>query len=449
MRRFLVSCVISLLGLTVLTAVSPAYGDATTPVGWGTTGGPFGVVGINSGSAFDFSASSYSLSSMDPLTATMSMTALGTQMSIDTTITSELASQDLLALDHAETARMARLIEEQRRAAAARANASGQKGLKSGAVPAQYEQLVLNAVSQYCPALDPAILAAQIEAESNWNPRAQSPVGAKGIAQFMPGTWASYGVDGNNDGKKDVYDPQDAIPAAAKYDCVVRDIVRNVPGDLDSNMLAGYNAGPGAVKKFNGIPPYQETQKYVTKILARSQELSSGEESTADGSSQTSVDAAGCPTSAPSGTLRGKASKIGINKICADSVAAAPTPEAARAIKFALRNLGAPYSQPKRMQNGYYDCSSFVMRSYNAAGLKVLEGGWAPNTYAIQNKRWAKRISFSSRKPGDLTYPFQGHIAMTLAHGLKVHTNRPGDVSHVNGDYSSAVLTIRVVPSLV
>jgi cell wall-associated NlpC family hydrolase len=389
----------------------------------------------------DFASSGYSMSSIDPSTSTMTMGVLGTSLSDDYAVTADLANSDMSAIDSAELAVQARLLEEARRAALA--SQRDKAKLKSGSVPAQYEPLVLDAVSNFCPQLSPAILAAQIEAESNWNPTATSPVGASGIAQFMPGTWATHGVDGNGDGTKNVLDPADAIPAAAKYDCSVRDTVRKVPGDPDSNMLAGYNAGPGAVLKYRGIPPYAETQSYVSKILSRASEMTDYEE----GSSGEAGTSAGCPTRAPAGTLRDGARKFSIEQICADSVAQARSPEAARAIKYALRNLGAPYSQPNRMKEFSFDCSSLVARAYHSAGLtKTLPNNWAPTTYALAAAPYTQDISFESRRPGDIMYPFAGHVTMSLAHGLKVHTNRPGDVAHVNDVYGKQWKTQMILP---
>lgn len=429
--------------LTSQVAMASTAGASTMPVGFGsgagaTSGVPVGVIGSGS----DLAASAYTLAQVDPMTSAMSMGEIGLQLTGDYAVTSDLAATDLAAINLAETARLARLAEEAKRAAAARG--AGGQTLRPGSVPRKYEALILEAIAQHCPQLSPGLLAAQLEAESNFNPSARSPVGAQGIAQFMPGTWAAYGVDGNGDGRKDPFDPADAIPAAARYNCVIRDQVRKVPGDADSNMLAAYNAGPGAVLKYRGIPPYAETQGYVSKILSRAGHFTVYD----DADAGSSGGPGGCPTSAPAGTLRENANRYGIHRICTDSVAQARTPEAARAIKFALRNLGAPYSQPNRMGKFSFDCSSLVMRAYESGGAKVISGGWAPNTYYIETVRWAKPIAFGDRRPGDLVYPFPGHIAMSLANGLKVHTNRPGDVSHVNNMYSSAYRTVRIDTSL-
>ena len=100
-----------------------------------------------------------------------------------------------------------------------------------------------------------ALISAQLYAESNFNPFAQSPAGAQGIAQFMPGTARSYGLS-------NPFDPEAAIDAQAH---LMRDLLRrfaSVP-----LALAAYNAGPAAVAACGCVPPYPETRAYVAKIL--------------------------------------------------------------------------------------------------------------------------------------------------------------------------------------
>ncbi len=139
------------------------------------------------------------------------------------------------------------------------------KSLAKGSVPAAYQQLV-SRWGNLCPAINPALLAAQLYQESGFNPRAQSHAAAQGIAQFIPGTWATHGIDGDGDGDRDVWDPADAIPSAATYDCTLASYVEDVGGNLTENMLASYNAGAYAVIKYGGVPPYEETQNYVKRI---------------------------------------------------------------------------------------------------------------------------------------------------------------------------------------
>ena len=89
--------------------------------------------------------------------------------------------------------------------------AAGAQGtLRPGAVPSDYEALIRRA-AQTCPGVTAPLLAAQLDAESGWNPNAVSPVGAQGLAQFMPGTWTSEGVDGDGDGLRDPFNPAGAI----------------------------------------------------------------------------------------------------------------------------------------------------------------------------------------------------------------------------------------------
>ena len=100
------------------------------------------------------------------------------------------------------------------------------------------------------------LLSSLLKQESGFNPQARSPVGAMGIAQFMPATAKSFGID--------PWDPEQAIEAAAKYLRTEWDYFGK-----PELALAAYNAGRGAVKQYgNKIPPYKETQNYIKNIMA-------------------------------------------------------------------------------------------------------------------------------------------------------------------------------------
>jgi hypothetical protein len=130
--------------------------------------------------------------------------------------------------------------------------ASSQAGLPSF-VPARFREAIARASSRWN--VPGNLLAAQLLAESNFNPLAVSPVGASGIAQFMPGTAASYGL-------RDPFDPVEAIDAQAH---LMSDLLGQF-GEV-SLALAAYNAGPSPVAACSCVPPYPETQAYVARIL--------------------------------------------------------------------------------------------------------------------------------------------------------------------------------------
>ena len=111
--------------------------------------------------------------------------------------------------------------------------------------------------------LPPAVVAAQLDVESRWDPRALSPAGARGLAQFMPRTWERYG-------RGDPFDPKRAIRAQGIYLKDLRRAVRRLepssPEEEVALVLAAYNAGPAAVLRHGGIPPFPETRDYVARV---------------------------------------------------------------------------------------------------------------------------------------------------------------------------------------
>jgi hypothetical protein len=117
-----------------------------------------------------------------------------------------------------------------------------------------YGEIIANMARAH--GVDPMLVRALIQVESNYRPTARSRKGAMGLMQLMPATARQYNV-GNP------YDPKANIAAGVKHLKSLLDRFRTV--DL---ALAAYNAGEGAVRKFNGIPPYRETRNYVSRILS-------------------------------------------------------------------------------------------------------------------------------------------------------------------------------------
>jgi cell wall-associated NlpC family hydrolase len=281
-------------------------------------------------------------------------------------------------------------------------------------VPPQYVPLIRLAVtSAACPALTESVLAAQLKQESNFNPRAVSPAGAQGIAQFMPGTWPNWGQDENGDGVASPWEPEDAIPAAARYDCAISAQVGQVPGDPAGLILAGYNAGPAAVLAFQGVPPFQETQAYVQTILA--------------------LGAAWADTPGLIGVGSGPAPPPGVGVV---QQTGSPIIEAA--VDWAVAQVGSWYhfggdcTAPFGPSIAHRcDCSSLMQQAYAHAGVAL------PRTAAEQSRVGAP-VAPADIQPGDLIATIgadgatanPGHIAMYVGSGYVVEAPFEGAQVH-------------------
>ncbi|MEU9130217.1 bifunctional lytic transglycosylase/C40 family peptidase [Kitasatospora sp. NPDC048540] len=231
--------------------------------------------------------------------------------------------------------------------------------LSSGTVPAAYQPLIQK-WGTLCPEISPPMLAAQLYQESGFDPGARSPAKAYGMAQFLEGTWATYGTDGNGDGRRDIWDASDAIASAATYDCALAKDVSKVPGDRQANMLAAYNAGPYAVINAGGIPAYKETQGYVRSIQALARSFTA-------------------PTTG---------SAVGLSR------------QAAGAIYFAQTKLGTPYlwgGEGLPSQNGRFDCSGLTQSAFESVGIKLPR---------VANDQWyaGEHPSRDQLRPGDLVF---------------------------------------------
>jgi soluble lytic murein transglycosylase-like protein len=127
--------------------------------------------------------------------------------------------------------------------------------INADTVPEAYAAKVQELAARYD--LSPALIEAVVWQESRWQASARSPAGARGLAQLMPGTARSLGVDPD--------DPLANLEGGARY---LRYLLDHFDGDIEK-ALAAYNAGPGRVERAGGVPAIRETQTYVTAVMGR------------------------------------------------------------------------------------------------------------------------------------------------------------------------------------
>lgn len=257
-------------------------------------------------------------------------------------------------------------------------------------MPAAYQDLVQK-WGNLCDAIDPALLAAQLYQESGWNPRAQSTAQAQGIAQFIPGTWATHGVDGDGDGDRDVWDPADAIPSAASYDCELARYVKDVPGNPTENMLAAYNAGAYRVIRSGGVPRIRETQNYVRIITTLQKSFA-----------------------APVGPV-------------------GPSRQAAGAIYYAQQKLGTKYlwgGNGTPEQGGRFDCSGLTKAAYHSVGIELPR---------VANDQWnaGPHPKREELLPGDLVFFAYDLTDPRSIHHVGIYV---GGGYMINAPYTGAVI---------
>lgn len=120
--------------------------------------------------------------------------------------------------------------------------------------PTSFDQLILETAQRH--GVDASLVKAVVKVESNFDPSAVSHAGAKGLMQLMDGTAEMLGVT-------DSFDPIQNVEGGVKF---IKFLLDRYNNDV-TLALAAYNAGPGAVDRHQGIPPFEETQKYVTRVL--------------------------------------------------------------------------------------------------------------------------------------------------------------------------------------
>lgn len=308
---------------------------------------------------------------------------------------------------------------------------SGSQLREGTGIPGEYQVLIRRAVQQAgCPQLTESVLAAQLKQESGFSPTARSPVGAMGIAQFMPGTWPGWGRDENGNGVASPWEPEDAIPAAARFDCGIAKAVAGLPGDPAELMLAGYNAGPGAVLQYRGIPPYQETQNYVRPILDLARSWSEAPVLLGAGSGPAAV-----PDS--------------------DKVERTGDARVDGAVAWAVGQVGSWYqwggscTNPFGPPPGRCDCSSLMQQAYASVGVAL------PRVAADQSRVGAP-VAPAEVRPGDLvaivgalgTRTRASHIGMYVGRGWVVQSPYSGArVGFVPLRSYGDILTVRRIVS--
>jgi probable peptidase len=250
-------------------------------------------------------------------------------------------------------------------------------------VPAEYQADVSRA-GKICPEISAAVIAVQIGKESSWQPQAKSSKGALGLAQFMPDTWKTEGKDGDGDGAADPMNAHDAIYSQGHFMCSLAAQMKKlidagkVKGEVLNLALAAYNAGPGAVEEYGGIPPFTDTQNYVQQITQKVAQAKSG-------------------SGGGSGGDGSRGSKI---------------------LATARSKLGKPYVWGAASDDVGYDCSGLVQVAYAAAGIELAHSSATQCTAG-------SRVSQDQAQPGDLVC-WDGHVALYAGNNTIVEAATEG-----------------------
>ncbi|MEU2098675.1 bifunctional lytic transglycosylase/C40 family peptidase [Streptomyces globisporus] len=325
--------------------------------------------------------------------------------------------------------------------ASAAETADGGGGLQG--VPAEFRKYILQADAE-CkePAMTPALLAAQLYQESKFKTsvaEATSPAGAQGPAQFMPGTWATWGrEDADGNGRISPWDIGDAVIAQGRMMCSLLKSARSsgYPGGPQALALAGYNAGWNAVRRFRGVPPESfargETHNYVRIILATMPRFEGP-----GGLAAASVSVSG--SGAGADALRRASTELGVKYSYGGGTPSGPSTGFCDGVNGYLNG------QCDASRTEGWDCSSLVQYAYWPSTR-------LPRTAAAQYGATSNRpVARGDLKQGDLLFwsnstGFIYHIALYAGDGKVLHAPRTGkrveiapmDTAMPSGDYLGA-----------
>ena len=311
------------------------------------------------------------------------------------------------------------------------ANASPTEGtgLMAGAVPPAFLPWIYKAAA-LCPGDEsPALIAAQLWKESNFDATARGPETkagiAKGAAQFTDATWTAYGRDDDGNGTASPDDIGDAVMALGRYMCSLFAEAKasGYPGGAETLALAGYNAGWNAVAEYHGVPPYKETTDYVAAIEAKAAQWSIGAPPEVTG------------TGMGADAVRRAAQYLGDPYVWGGGTPAGPS------LGFCDGRNGMLAGTCFAASHSGFDCSSLTQNAW----WPVVH---LPRTAGDQYSATASRpVPMSALQPGDLIfYSHDGngadsyHVVMYYGDGKVIEAPRTGKNVQVVPLYTSGGL---------